>query len=194
MKTRTKALVLGLCAVLLVVTTVFATMAYLTSKDTVTNTFTVGNVKITLDEAKVDVNGEKGDETTRVKENQYKLIPGHFYTKDPQVHVDENSEDCWLFVKLENGLKNIIDTTTIEDQMTAEGWTCIDTTNNIWAYQAIVSANATVDVFGGFTLKTDAAVEDYASAKITITAYAIQADGLTTAQVAWDAAGAEAQG
>ena len=54
MKTRSKALVLTLCAVLLVVATVMGTMAYLTSTDTVTNTFTVGKVAITLDEAKVN--------------------------------------------------------------------------------------------------------------------------------------------
>lgn len=58
MKTRTKALLLTLCAALLVCATVLATMAFLTAKDAVTNTFTVGNVAITLDEAKVDVYGE----------------------------------------------------------------------------------------------------------------------------------------
>ena len=63
MKTKTKALALALCAVLLVVSTVFVTMAYLTSKtDVVTNTFTVGKVTITLDEAKVDEYGNPVDE------------------------------------------------------------------------------------------------------------------------------------
>ena len=52
MKAGTKGLVLSLCAVLLVVATVFSTAAFLTSQDQVTNTFTVGNVKIALDEAR----------------------------------------------------------------------------------------------------------------------------------------------
>ena len=51
MKTKSKALLLTLCAVLLVAASVMGTMAYLTSTDKVENTFTVGNVKITLDEA-----------------------------------------------------------------------------------------------------------------------------------------------
>ena len=54
MKTAKKAMLMTLCAIILVVATVFGTMAYLTSTDEVNNTFTVGNVKITLDEAKVD--------------------------------------------------------------------------------------------------------------------------------------------
>ena len=52
MKTKSKALLLTLCAVLLVAASVMGTMAYLTSTDKVENTFTVGNVKITLDEAR----------------------------------------------------------------------------------------------------------------------------------------------
>lgn len=61
MRTKTKALTLSLCAVLLVVTTVFATMAYLTSQDSVNNTFTVGKVEITLDEAQVNDYGVPTD-------------------------------------------------------------------------------------------------------------------------------------
>ena len=85
MKTTKKALLLALCAVLLVVSTVFATLAYLTSTTkVVTNTFTVGDIVITLDETDVDVYGKKDGET-RVLKNDYKLIPGHNYTKDPTI-------------------------------------------------------------------------------------------------------------
>ncbi len=76
MKTRTKALALTLCAVLLVVGSVMGTMAYLTSKDSVENTFTVGNVAITLDEAKVETDGTEVSDADRVKENSYNLVPG----------------------------------------------------------------------------------------------------------------------
>jgi len=61
---------------------VFGTLAYLTATDTVTNTFTVGKVQITLDEAPVDANGETTD-GDRVKKNNYHLLPGHEYDKDP---------------------------------------------------------------------------------------------------------------
>ena len=46
MKSNRKALLLTLCALLLVVTSVFGTLAYLTDSEAVKNTFTVG--KITL--------------------------------------------------------------------------------------------------------------------------------------------------
>ena len=190
MKTRTKALLLTLCAALLVCATVLATMAFLTDTATVTNTFTVGNVGITLDEARVDLYGE-ADGTERVTENAYKLIPGKTYTKDPTIHVATGSEDCWLFVKLENGLVDITGATTIEAQMTAEGWTVIDDTKNIYAYQSIASADADIVVFNTFTLAKDAAVEDYETAEIVVTAYAVQADGFTSAADAWAAAGLE---
>ena len=102
MKTKSKALLLTLCAVLLVAASVLGTMAYLTSTGEVKNTFTVGQVKITLDEAKVDVNGKAltGDAAERVTENSYKLLPGHSYDKDPTIHVDPSSEDCFIRAKV----------------------------------------------------------------------------------------------
>lgn len=205
MKTKTKALVLTLCAALLVVTTVFATIAFLTSTDKVTNTFTVGNVKITLDEAKVDEGGKEATESgvadaPRVKANEYKLMPDHYYVKDPTIHVGANSEDCWLFVKLENGLKDIIvsdsdnGVMTIEEQMGENGWICVDEEYNVYARTEIANAGDDVEVFNYFKIKNDIeadVLEDYADAQIIVTAYAVQADGLifdaTTGGTAYNA-------
>lgn len=53
-KTKTKVLLMSLCAVLLVAASVLGTMAYLTDSKDVKNTFTVGNVSITMDETDVD--------------------------------------------------------------------------------------------------------------------------------------------
>ena len=100
MKTKSKALLLTLCAVLLVAASVMGTMAYLTSTDKVENTFTVGSVKITLDEAKVTTDGKPVEGAARVAENSYKLMPGHTYTKDPTIHVDAASEDCFIRAKV----------------------------------------------------------------------------------------------
>lgn len=101
-----KALLMTLCAGCLIITTVFGTLAYLTDKDSVVNTFTVGNVGITLDEAKVKPDGthENGHDT-RVKTNEYHLIPGHTYYKDPTVTVDAGSEDA--YVRMIVTVKNI---------------------------------------------------------------------------------------
>ncbi len=190
MKTKTKALVLSLCAVLLVVSTVFVTSAFLTSQDQVTNTFTVGKVKIVLDEADVKPDGTyETDANSRVKTNVYHLIPGHEYIKDPTIHVDAGSENCWLFVKLENGLKGIIAPTAIEDQMQANGWNCIDAARHIWAYKEVASAGTDVVVFKEFTIDKYADVSGYETAGILVTAYGIQADGFATVEEAWNAAG-----
>lgn len=104
MKTKSKALLLTLCAVLLVAASVLGTMAYLTSTDTVTNTFTVGKVEIKLDET--DVTSPTGP---RVQANSYKLMPGTTYTKDPTVTVKAGSEESYVRMKVTfNNAKEII--------------------------------------------------------------------------------------
>jgi len=95
MKTKSKALLLTLCAVLLIAASVLGTMAYLTSTDTVTNTFTVGKVEIKLDET--DVTNPTGP---RVQANSYKLMPGTTYTKDPTVTVKAGSEESYVRMKV----------------------------------------------------------------------------------------------
>lgn len=95
MKTKSKALLLTLCAVLLVAASVLGTMAYLTSSAEVKNTFTVGKVEIKLDET--DVTNPTGP---RVTANSYKLIPGTTYTKDPTVTVKAGSEESYVRMKV----------------------------------------------------------------------------------------------
>ena len=67
MKTKSKALLLTLCAVLLVTASVLGTMAFLTSNDEVVNTFSVGSVAIKLDEAKANTDGSLVEGAARVK-------------------------------------------------------------------------------------------------------------------------------
>lgn len=94
---KKKILLVGAMMVLVALAAVGVTMAYLTSTDKATNTFTVGNVAITLDEAKVDDNGQAitGEGAERVKENSYKLMPGLTYDKDPMVTVT-STDDCYV--------------------------------------------------------------------------------------------------
>jgi hypothetical protein len=191
MKTTKKALLLALCAVLLVVSTVFATLAYLTTDvKVVKNTFTVGEIEITLDEADVTEYGVEVENAPRVTGNEYKLIPGHEYTKDPIVHVVEKSEPCYVFVKLDNGLKDIIIATdTIEAQMAANNWVLLS--GNVYYYKNSVDARSgqvDLPVFESFELTDDAVVKDYVNKTITVKAYAVQADGFDNAAAAWTAA------
>lgn len=100
MKTKSKALLLTLCAVLLVAASVLGTMAYLTSSAEVKNTFTVGKVEIKLDEAKVTADGIPVEGAARVTANSYKLMPGTTYTKDPTVTVKAGSEESYVRMKV----------------------------------------------------------------------------------------------
>ena len=94
---------------LLVVAVVGASLAYFTDEtETAENTFTVGKVKILLDEALVNEDGEPVDESgevvedpqdaKRVLENSYDLSPGLTYTKDPTVTVEGGSNPCYVRV------------------------------------------------------------------------------------------------
>lgn len=188
MKKMYKAMLLVLCAALLVAGSVLGTLAYLKDTKAVTNTFTVGKVEITLDEAKTDEYGVTltGTDAARVPGNEYKLIPDHTYDKDPTITIDEDSEDCWVFAKIENGLDGVA-TFNID----ATKWT--DLGNGVYAYNTKLSADSdttsSATLFTQFTFASTADPETYKNASIVITGYAVQADGFTTAQAAWAASG-----
>ena len=96
-------LLLLACAVLLVSLSVGATLAYLTSTKTVTNTFTVGKVEIKLDEAPVDPEtGKAKEDVARTETGNAKvlMVPGRLIDKDPTVTVLKGSEDCYVRVKV----------------------------------------------------------------------------------------------
>ena len=174
------ALALVGCAILLVVGSVAVTMAYLTSEATVTNTFTVGNVTITMDESKVTEYGVK-DGDARANTNEYKLIPGHTYVKDPTIKVDAGSEQCYIFFTVDNGLGTDA-TLNIGDK-----WTQIGTTG-VYYYNEVATPGNSYVTFSSFTVSGTADVADYGDAEITVTAYAVQADGFADAEAAWTAA------
>ena len=201
MKTRSKALLLTLCAIALVVATVFGTMAYLTSTASVENTFTVGSVNITLDEAKVNTDGTPVEGADRVTSNTYKLMPGHTYTKDPTVHVVAGSEDSYIFVKVENGISAFEAAAsteeggykTIAEQITANDWAALDGVPGVYYKTYTGTAAADLVVFDNFKIADNANTVggwgnvSAETTKVTVTAYAVQKDGFNTAAAAWDA-------
>ena len=79
--TKKRFVAILLCVTLVALAAIGATFAYLTDSKTVKNTFTVGDVKIKLDET--NVNAPEGD---RVTSNTYNVYPGAVVTKDPIVH------------------------------------------------------------------------------------------------------------
>ena len=70
------------------------TLAYLKDSEAQTNTFTTGNVLISLDEQKI------GSEDRTTETQDYKLFPGMTVTKDPTITVDAKSENAWVAAKV----------------------------------------------------------------------------------------------
>ena len=141
-KTKTKALLMSLCAVLLVAASVLGTMAYLTDSKDVKNTFTVGNVTIKLDEAKVTTDGKIVQGADRVQTNDYKLLPGHTYVKDPTVTVLKPSVDSYVRMKVTfNNAKAIIDMCT-DPEFKDDGPTGVENANPLIRMVNFVGANA----------------------------------------------------
>ena len=124
---KKKILALTLVFALALALGIGGTVAWLTAQtDSVVNTFTVGDINITL--------AETG--TTNNAKN-YTFVPGDTLAKDPKVTVTAGSEDCYLFVKVENQISAIeaAGTTMIASQMAAKGWVKVDGTDNVYCYQ-----------------------------------------------------------
>lgn len=211
-KTKTKALLMSLCAVLLVAASVLGTMAYLTDSKDVKNTFTVGNVAIKLDEAKVDEKGnlvKNQDDTLadRVTQNEYKLLPNHTYVKDPTVTVLKPSVASYVkmtvtFTKA-NALDAIFaptgaDLTSIFGGYDAATWIYKgntkegDTRTYEFWYKTTVDATAAAQTLEPLftsiivpgTINNDQ-LKSIDGMTINVNAYAIQADGFKDAAEAW---------
>ena len=198
MKKSKIAVMLG-TVVLLGAIGVGSTFAYLTSQtDEVVNTFTVGNVKITLDETDVD---DSTPDAERDVKNQYlDMIPGETYVKDPVVHVAPGSVESYVYVKIE-GLDANQGILSLEGTALGKEWIKADDTeklDGIYVYAETVDTlkeEKTVDLkplFEAVTL-ADNFVSGGTIANIKIEACAVQAGGniadpLATAKEAagWD--------
>ena len=206
---RCKSIILALCAVLLVVVTVIGTIAYLQDTASVVNTFTVGKVRLKLDEAVVDENGGSIGGRTETG-NQYHLVPGKTYIKDPTVTVLKGSEESYVRMMLTINCASELDTifapsgavlTDIFNGYDATNWNYVGVTrgndNTItyeFRYKETVDpdgSDVTLDaLFDSFTVPknlTGAQLESIASLKISVEAHAIQETGFTNANEAWAA-------
>lgn len=191
-KTIRNTIILSLAAIVLVVATVLTTLAYMTSSAAVANTFSVGDVSISMYETKTDDMGipqETGKKTA--SGNHYTLIPGHNYTKDPTIYINELSEKSYLFIKVRNDIAKIeekhkTEYPTIATQLETNGWKKHHETMTDIVY--VYAPNGTVgyigndecdpvNVFQQFTIEHEATQETlklYNAARVSITAYAIQ--------------------
>ena len=187
------------------------TIAYLTSQDQVVNTFTVGKVNIVLNEAAANPDGSLIENADRVKANNYKLLPGHTYNKDPMVTVLKDSETSYIKMTVTFSKANELDAifaptgaelTSIFNGYDAANWTYKGNTKNttdntrtyeFWYKEAVGAPTADVALdalFDSITVPgtiTNEQLATIAGMTITVNAYAIQADGFATADAAWTA-------
>lgn len=148
MSLKKKALIV-LCAVVSVVvivaTSVLATVAYLTATAAVSNVFTVGNVGISMTESKVDTNGVPVPNAERVDTNTYHLVPGGKYTKDPIITVNEGSQASFLFITIKNDIASL----AVEDDPENNPTIAYQLQKNGWAKFAEQKSGAVVYVYVG---------------------------------------------
>lgn len=174
----TRAFVALLALVLVIGCVAGGTVAWLVAKtDPVVNTFTYGDINITL---------------TETTGPNYKIVPGVDISKDPKVTVKANSEDCWLFVKVEESGTFVANKVTYA---IADGWTQGDDTKipaNVY-YRAVDAVTADTDfgvlkdnkVIVSENLTKEEIKDIAAQPKLTFTAYAVQKDGIADAATAW---------
>ena len=214
-KSKKKALLMVLCAVVLVLVSVMGTMAYLTSTDEVVNTFTVGNVQIKLDEAAANADGSLIENAARVKANSYKLLPGHTYNKDPMVTVLKGSESSYIKMTVTFSKANELDAifapnganmTSIFEGYDSTNWISKGNTEDtqantrtyeFWYKKAVAAPDNDVPLDALFDkivvpgTITNTQLASIQGMTITVNAYAIQADGFANAEAAWAAYAAQ---
>ncbi len=85
---KIKTAALALLAMVVIVAMTSASIAYFTDSKTAKNTFTMGNVAITLDEAPVDNQGKAaaGSRVDHIDYGKEAAYPGAVLDKDPTVH------------------------------------------------------------------------------------------------------------
>ena len=155
-------------------TAVGTTVALLTSlAQPVENTFTVGNIKLSL----VETTGES-----------YQMIPGKTVDKNPYVKVIGGSEDCWLFIKVDK-------TQYFDDYFDYgidSGWTRLDGYSGVY-FRSVTKSETDTEfriLQDDVITVRDTLTEEKMSGitvnpKISFKAYAIQSYGVESAGDAW---------
>jgi len=179
-----KILIAVLATVLICGCVVGGTYAWLIDQtDPITNTFTVGDINITLTETVT--------QDPNIQE-PLKMVPGQVIAKDPKVTVVKESEACWLFVKIEK-------VNSVDSYLTysiAAGWTELTEGSGIYYrevdYNAADSQVFSVLMDNQVTVKDTVTKDQLESvaggnARIALkfTAYAVQKAGIDTVTDAW---------
>lgn len=172
-------LILLTFAVIVVLTAVIGgTIAWIiTVTNEVENTFTIGDINITL---------------TETTGKLYDLTPGVTRDKDPTVTVKAGSDDCWLFVKITESaeIKSFV------SYHAEDGWIKFDGEEGVYYRKVARSAadqSFNILRYNHVKVKEDVTEEQLAALtenqKLAFTAYAVQQTGFDTPELAWAAFG-----
>ena len=159
-----KRLIVIVAVVLLCALAAGGTIAWLTASASLSNTFTVGSIAITL------------TEPSWVQSS--KLYPGAVIDKDPTVTVTANSEDCYVYAMVDNQLSGIVANAAVLN--VHPDWAAIRTsgTKTVYRYNGVVP-QSTAD--RTLTAVTEANIVSLGGGKIEIKAYAHQSNATTQA-------------
>ena len=175
MKKRTSLLILIslICVLFIGVGTTFAYI--IASTRDLVNTFTIGNIELTL---------------TETTGTSFELIPGVTHKKDPTVTVKNGSDDCWLFIKAEPSA----DLYLYASYQIDDGWIDLEGEAGVYyrkVYKAGSDTAFRIIKDNSVTIFEDLSEEELSFIRIKPTlkfkAYAVQMDGFTTPDDAWDA-------
>lgn len=171
--------------VLLVGSAAGGTLAWMIDRtEPLVNTFAIASIDVSIAETPTD-DGDSNPNT-----NTYTMLPGTTITKDPIVTLAANSEDAWLFVKLEKSANF--------DQFLnfsmADGWTALNGVDGV--YWRTTQKSDTAQTFGVInenkvTVKPDVtaamlnALTDATRPTLLVTAYAVQKQSMDTPLDAW---------
>lgn len=187
MKKSKKFLALLLSLAVIAVTTVTPAFSWLSAKsERVVNTFAGGAISIILDEAPVGPDGSEipGD---RVTENHYKYVAGAVLDKDPTPTILKGSDECYVFLCIENELSDKfslnIDTDSWKSVAQSDGKTLYVYSTRIDASQADKDVVLN-PIFTKVTVSENLTAEDIEALgekTLCVTAYAVQTEALSSA-------------
>lgn len=173
--------------------TIDQTLAWLVSESNpVVNTFTYGKIDLTLSETDTTLDQDQNEYT-----NLYEMVPGQIIgdfdggiKKDPLVTIAEGSEACWLFVELVES--DNFDEFMEYSVLTGNGhWTALDSVEDVY-YREVTEAETQIQYW--IIENNEVRVKDNIKEKLntlqelptlSITAYAVQRNGIETVQDAW---------
>jgi len=190
--------------VLLLVFVVGGSVAYFTDTESVTNTFTIGDVDITLTEPSWD---ETDDNNNDIPDAAESRTPGQVVDKDPTI-TNVGTNDAFVFAKVVAACTTDASPAVPKELFTYtlnSGWYLMTPSNScnngtvtrIYAYgtssaMTRLAKNGTAKLFDEVVVNTAITGDEAGltgNKTIVVTGYAIQADGInaTTPNAVWTA-------